>query len=292
MIHEINLFITSYCNWNCSYCDIPYIENKHTTIEILNKHSYIFDIFNHYKIPVILTGGEPGLLPKDTIDYIFSNFTTTISVATNGIYYDRFNDKYLISDYIYHIQSNSDKLPERTSKSVIQYSVVVTRDNFNKVLTLLKINPNVLFRVRIVRSKLENQERLLLSKSQLKQLLYNTSFKPNIIDIKYLLKNYYDEKYNSKTKLCCKHICPNPTIDLVNERILRCCTGYTHVSSVPLNKENFLKAIFGYAPQIFPKKLDYVCKTCNRVSIISKLDYYLNYIYNLRKIYNEASKIF
>ena len=55
----LSFFLTEKCNESCSYCDIPEIKKpKSTSLDIINKHIYMFDIINKFNIPISLSGAS------------------------------------------------------------------------------------------------------------------------------------------------------------------------------------------------------------------------------------------
>ena len=90
-IFYINLSLTNYCNYQCSYCcaEIPPVnktsifESQETIINTLNR---LFN-FNYKKYFIILTGGEPTIYPNflDIVKYINSiEKTIYLNIISNG----------------------------------------------------------------------------------------------------------------------------------------------------------------------------------------------------------------
>lgn len=91
-IFYINLSLTNYCNYQCSYCcaEIPPVnktsifESKETIINTLNR---LFN-FNYKSYFIILTGGEPTIYPNflDIVKYInnINQKNIYLNIISNG----------------------------------------------------------------------------------------------------------------------------------------------------------------------------------------------------------------
>ncbi|TXJ35243.1 radical SAM protein [Brachyspira pilosicoli] len=90
---SINLAITSYCNYQCSYCcaEMPPVNNNAAFIDyetIINVIDRFF-LFNKNEYFIILTGGEPTIHPQflDILNYLNNTYIDKeiyLSIITNG----------------------------------------------------------------------------------------------------------------------------------------------------------------------------------------------------------------
>lgn len=295
---HISFFITSMCNWNCYYCDIPKITNqKSTTLTILQKHSYIFEYINKLKCPVSLTGGELGLVPTNVIDYLFGHFDVPLLIPTNGTFikngmFDHYKDH--IYKLVYHVSIDLEQRDwtfiNENDVDILDYVVILTHSNimlFEEFLRHFpfKLNPklsrvkekNVFNNVHLTHADL-----LELRKIAIK---YEHKLNSNFIhNIEWQLTK--KKNIESLAKLC-KNACLLPQIDLVDEQILACCTSYDDNTKIKLNEDNFLSSICGDNNKLFNDTLSIACETCNRVDLLSDISNVLLKKYQRNKMYGK-----
>jgi len=146
---EIDLKITTECNWKCSYC----IVDTHNLPERTFKQvlEYI------YQIPkgslVTLTGGEPGLLPAHELDIILGLLERrlcAVRVNTNGAIF-RYKKIKKFKSIFYHCSENLD-IAKRVDAYFIDipitYMLVVTDDNIDKLERFLNYNKHIIFMIQ------------------------------------------------------------------------------------------------------------------------------------------------
>lgn len=145
-----SIITTRKCNWSCPYC-------------ITDTHGHDSDItFDDIKAKleqiepnseVSLSGGEPGLIEPEVIDYIFTELVkknSDITVLTNGLFFKKYAFKYdkYISDYLYHCSENLDLkdevlVPIDINPDKIEYMIVVSDNNIHNLEKFLELHPTV-----------------------------------------------------------------------------------------------------------------------------------------------------
>lgn len=144
---EIEIEVTHECNWNCPYCAIhthklPPISKKQIRDKI--------DSIQTNKI-VTISGGEPGMLDEDDIDYILNNLQKkecTLFLNTNGLFIRRYPEK--ISKFkqiIYHCSENLNCQDYiiRNIPCDTRYMIVVNDQNFKNLDQFLHMNEDIKF---------------------------------------------------------------------------------------------------------------------------------------------------
>jgi len=123
------------CNWFCKYCIVDTHNREDPDFEVIKKQ--INDILP--KSFVAISGGEPGLVPKDKLNYIYSALLLKecfIQVNTNGTFFK--NCKEFIDStgyFIYHCSENLTNpiiVPDVPSEK-IHYTLVLTNENYKRL---------------------------------------------------------------------------------------------------------------------------------------------------------------
>lgn len=135
-------YVNTECNWKCSYC----ITNTHKQPKIK-----FDDIKERLKLvenndEISLTGGEPGLLSREILEYIFNYLESKnclININTNGTFLKRYPDYYnRVNEYLYHASENIsldiDINQFDDPKNKIIYMLVVTDESVDRVSSFLK----------------------------------------------------------------------------------------------------------------------------------------------------------
>ena len=145
--NEIELIITWICNWTCEYCCVDTHDRPVLPFEdVKKKLQEVPDGYN-----VTLSGGEPGALKRHELEYIFDELkqkNCTISINTNGTLIRKFRD--LCDDLdtiLYHCSQDilvtDDIIQDGTLN--IDYLLIVTDNNIDRVGAFLDKYPNILF---------------------------------------------------------------------------------------------------------------------------------------------------
>lgn len=142
------LYVTYKCNWRCDYCsedtwNRPRVDNLQEKLDSIHPNS-----------DVSITGGEPGILPKDIMEDVINQLAEKnciISVNTNGTFFKRF--KYLddkVDSYLYHCSEQLEDeeiiIPD-IDQSKIQYMLVITDDNMDRLEYYVSKYPKINFLV-------------------------------------------------------------------------------------------------------------------------------------------------
>jgi organic radical activating enzyme len=141
---EYILTVTYKCNWFCEYCS----EDTHNKSEVFLETVLEKIDLLHNKI-VTLTGGEPGILDKDSLEKIINKLLKNnckIRVNTNGLFIEKYPEfnKY-IDKYIYHCSENLEVDFKRYDKDNIDYVIVATDNNYDKMEKFLDHNKDIEF---------------------------------------------------------------------------------------------------------------------------------------------------
>jgi len=142
------LYVTYKCNWRCDYCsedtwNRPRVNNLQEKLDAIVEGS-----------DVSITGGEPGILPKDIMEDVIRQLKEKkciINVNTNGTFFKRF--KYLdeqVDSYLYHCSEQLEDeeiiIPD-IDQNKIQYMLVITDDNMDRLEYYVSKYPNINFLV-------------------------------------------------------------------------------------------------------------------------------------------------
>ena len=146
-----SLMVTYDCNWNCGFCIVDtHNKPKVTSKELREKVDGI-----EPNSEVSLSGGEPGLLNKEDLEYCIRELKKKkceITVNTNGTFfknYPEYCDE--IDAFYYHCTEDLD-----TSKGIMldgvpinktKFMMVLTDDNFERLEWFLDTYPNIRFEV-------------------------------------------------------------------------------------------------------------------------------------------------
>jgi organic radical activating enzyme len=267
----MSLFLTELCNKNCYYCDIPYIDNpKDTNKDLLFKFLPIIEnngSFEGYTI----TGGEPGLVSIDVLDFIFNTIDPKrhrIKVNTNGTffkngYYDKFIDS--ISEVGYHpiIEPNQD-LPFNCVDEKIVVYIPFHRKNMHHIPDLLKRYPLINFNPipYISKKDFDNEDYVIEAKHilELKEKIKSFSNVANGTFTTFLTR--VDPRTYDVFRLVCQNSATRYSFNFATGYIGRCPESVTLNDRMEMTEENVNKAL---CFKLFPKQeeiTDEACKQC------------------------------
>ena len=251
--YRLVLFLTEECDKNCFYCDIGQLINpKQPNKKLIEKY---FPIVNGRDdlFPVFtLTGGEPGLVDLDILEYIFEEICDChkIRVNTNGLfidkgYFDRWYDKITWVGYHPNIEVK-ENIPHDICDEKIQIFQPIHANNYKDVLNKCQQYPLLKFNLIPFLQKKEFNGDLdfVLSKKQFQELydsVYNLeNVLPDTFDM--LKKSFItSDEHMVLHRRACGNSQIHPTLDFVNEEILRCPISWTYSDRVKLNENNMLK---------------------------------------------------
>mgnify|MGYP000642054616 CR=1 FL=1 len=136
------LMATYKCNWMCDYC----ITDTHNQNDITNEIilAKLNDIDNDSEVSI--SGGEPGLIPKERLDMIIASLRAKnciINVNTNGRFFNKFPDYYnKIDNFYYHVSENMDIndniIDVDDPDNKIEHMLVVTDNNMHNLDAFLR----------------------------------------------------------------------------------------------------------------------------------------------------------
>lgn len=224
----IHLFLTQRCNLSCPYCDIPSLASpKDCSLETLEKFIPIINKFNDV---VDIYGGETGLLSEEIVDRFFSLIKLPVNVATNGLFLERYYEKY------------KDKIAS------VEFHIAPTIENFkvfngDKNITYVIVND----------SKKTEEAFFTLQKKHR--------------DLKFLLKPLFERirgydkisDFSDRNSFCSLFLHPS-TIDMVNKKIQRCCKSYVLSDFIELNEESLVSLL--KRERIFSDLNKRLCQGC------------------------------
>lgn len=137
--NEVELIITWVCNWNCEYCCVD--THKRPTLSFSEVKQKIKQV--PVGSNVTLSGGEPGALKRDQLEYIFGELKKKgciLSINTNGTFIRKFRDLCNELDTIlYHCSQDillTDKIIQDNTLN-IDYLLIVTDHNIDRVQSFL-----------------------------------------------------------------------------------------------------------------------------------------------------------
>lgn len=233
------------CNWNCSYCDIPKIDQKICTYDEFKRGLHLASLAHSDSINIC--GGEPGLLPREHLQYLIDKYYNKkhLSIVTNGQFLKRYPEyTEYFKNILWHL------FPE------VQYEFKFEFDISDNVWpTIVAHNMNIRSVIEFV--KKYNYINFMVIPYSPKEIhefdtfvfrkpddLIELSSLPNLhTDTKYKIKNiisfYFKDKkeYKRITKFC-SSIALYPVLDLIKNKILKCCTSYTEIDGIELNEKN------------------------------------------------------
>lgn len=194
----------------------------------------------------VFTGGEPGLLPSEHMDYIFSFSDKQIDINTNGTWLYK-NEHYIqkAKRIVYHqlIELQSQyTLDKYEQYSNIFYAFMIHHDNISKLdnflVNLINIDINrIIFYFYDNKKNQDDNKTLSLSDMQ---EIYNVigKYMPSHSILKYIR---YILTYPNLIPLyrnICNKYCIFPAIDLVNETIKNCPNSYSNAPYLELTEKN------------------------------------------------------
>jgi len=145
--NEIELIVTWVCNWHCEYCCVD--THRRPTLTMDDVKIKLEQVIPGYT--VTLSGGEVGSMKRTDIEYILDSLEAKdckLNINTNGLFIKRYRD--LCSKFellLYHcsedINPNDDIIIDDTLP--IEYLLIVTDDNFNRLGSFLDKYPSIQF---------------------------------------------------------------------------------------------------------------------------------------------------
>ena len=162
------IMATYKCNWDCPYC----ITNTHSQKEVTRE--MLIEKLNEIQpnSEVSISGGEPGLLTKESIDLIFNDLiekNCKIKVNTNGLFFKKYQEyDSKIYSYLYHFSDNlnlnEDCFIPDIDKNKITFMLVITNENCARLGDFLEKYNQIKFSLfAAVKNNLED-DRYILSK--------------------------------------------------------------------------------------------------------------------------------
>ena len=148
---EYCLTVQYKCNWKCDYCIVDTHSQKEITKDELIHKLEIIEPGSE----VSITGGEPGLISKELLEFIFSELKKKhcqINVNTNGTFFEKYPEYYqYIQNYLYHCSEHLDLsipiiIPDNPDNK-IDYLLVVTDNTYQNIEEFIKKYPNILFHI-------------------------------------------------------------------------------------------------------------------------------------------------
>jgi organic radical activating enzyme len=188
---EIELVVTWVCNWFCDYCCVDtHNRPKLTMEEVKAKLDKVIPGYN-----VTLSGGEVGTMKRDDIEFILSELESKgcpVSINTNGLFIKRYRDLLPRFDTIlYHcsedLDINDDIIID--SELNLQYLLIVTDNNFNRLDAFLAKYPDIKFNL-VAATMPEGINKVVLS-NELKHKMLTSQYKRMTVESK---KRVFKEK--------------------------------------------------------------------------------------------------
>lgn len=164
------IMVTYKCQWDCKYC----IVNTHSQPEVDFKtlQQKLSQIPNGAEVS--LSGGEPGLLDKESMKYVFETLIEKqcyIKVNTNGLFFKTYPeyDKYVRS-YLYHFSENlvleQNYYIPTVDHSKITFMLVVTNENTVRLEDFLNKFNTLKFSIfSAVKNNIEDDTNILSKKN-------------------------------------------------------------------------------------------------------------------------------
>jgi len=270
--------LTEYCNWKCSYCDFPTLENHHSPSidQALKSFDMLKEATNHDQmIEYGLEGGELGILSQDYLDQIFAHdLAETYVVCTNGLfmergYHDRYADK--LHYIMHHVQPDitlNQSIPQYEYDPSIQvdYTFVIDKPTLysgaiEKILTE-NPHPTRQFIIHVLQPRKPGLDLLTIEDFKYLHSILDgrTNVNPWFIKrVERIIKNLDNTSWLNSRRTICANSFQQPIFDLTNNRINRCCISITG-DSIPYTLEN-LKKLYKNE-KVFPNVNDKVCDGC------------------------------
>jgi len=144
---EIELIVTWTCQWHCEYCCVD--THNRPKLDFDEVKEKLEKIPNGYN--VTLSGGEPGSLKREQIEYILEVLerkNCTPSINTNGLFIKRYSDLLdKFDDILYHcsedINLDDDIIIDPNLN--LNYMLIVTDNNFDRLDAFLNKYPSIQF---------------------------------------------------------------------------------------------------------------------------------------------------
>lgn len=260
-----SLFITEWCNENCSYCEIPQQKHKLDSWRyLIGEFLPIIDqgAFNCYTI----TGGEPAL--SNNLDLVLDIITKPVKVNSNGTLitsglFEKYYDK--IDEIGLHMMKTPlDPLPDNDAiydEKVVLY-IPIDNTNYMSACDLAIKNPKITFNfIPHIRKKKNDKGSKCLSLDNMKELWKGLCNTTNTQSSSLNLIRKLTDETISKYRLFCQNSNCRYMFDFVSARIYRCAKSRVRNDNVEMNIENIKKA---HDMSLFPKKetMDESCGDC------------------------------
>lgn len=142
---EIELIVTWTCQWHCEYCCVDtHNRPKLSFDEVKEKLKKVTPGYN-----VTLSGGEVGTMKRAEIEYILDELEQKgcePSINTNGLFIKRYPDLLdRFATILYHCSENIDLDDEIIIDGRLQYLLIVTDNNFERLGAFLNKYPDIQF---------------------------------------------------------------------------------------------------------------------------------------------------
>lgn len=239
------------CLFDCYYCHIKNGSNE-TTIDIVNKHMYIFDFINwvhkkNIEFNVVFQGGDISLMNKDIIHYIIKKIPIKpiLSVQSTFIpYIDEFYDE--VELFFLHLSDlNAVKRVNYPVDPKIKTGIV--DKDIQKIKYFLELNPNVDYiSYESPLDKFTTSDDVINFHNEIQKLKQNEHST-------HIIETLQNNDINELRKNCRKS--SYYVINLANETLMQCIRSK---NTRELNRNNFMDYI------INKPEIDNVCKFCSR----------------------------
>jgi len=263
---NFNFIITEKCNWECSYCFFPRIENqKHPKLKNLQKHiPYIKDIpIDGY---MDVQGGEIGLVPIDILEYFFTTMKQKMYISTNGLFLTKkmhLNEK--IRPYIEMIQwhvhpepCNNIHIYDIHDKEIF-ISKGIVGSSMDNMINFLNYNKHIMF--HYIDFEYYRNDLVFHDADKYRSLYAKINHIENLTeDAKQRIRKRVTESKDLRSK--CMFHNDSILIDLVNENICLCQRNLD--VNVNLTEKKLLERIETEPIDFF--NLDMIsCYSCGRL---------------------------
>jgi len=267
MINTMVIKVTNQCNWDCSYCDN--VDSQNVELDKLIECINSLQSLNPY-ITISLSGGEPGMLSEKYLEQVFKHINNPCEIATNGTFFEKdyhnlFKSK--LKEFWYHVtpEINDDNTIYDNIETdlPIQYIFVIHNRNINQVIPFIQRNSHIQFSPRFYIGADQNY---VLTQSRIATLYYEGICDMNIIDdYKERIKYFSNiDNYNNiiKAQEYCNTISYMPRLDLIKEKIFRCCAGLSNtIDNITFNKIN-LRLLIKNDLFTHKNKTNIICSSC------------------------------
>jgi len=229
-------FITNTeCNWNCEYCTFGRVPNHRMDLDVLDRHSYIFDIMDKIRyymdIESICEGGEIGFMSNSVLEALFKKINSNVIINTNGKFFE--SDRKCLYQYIdkvyFHIAPDADTL-FKVQPPLVPLEVIygLVHDDPVQAQKFIKYNRHI-------------------------NIGYNEYEFINILPKE---KKAYDLH-----RKACWNTNPFTVIDLSREVLLPCAARGAHIT-IPLTEQNLIGVLTDYVPSV---QVNDMCQSCYRM---------------------------